>query len=143
MPLELTRPIAFLDVQSTGLNPQTAKIVSLAVVKLMPDGSRHSKYVIVDPDMPIPPAATAIHGVSDDDVVGKPMFKAYARSLADHLENCDLGGFGIERFGAPLFEAEMRRANVNFSLEDRSVVDAMSIFHMKEPRDMAAAYEIF
>ena len=99
MNLELTRPIAFIDVQSTGLDPATARIVALAVVKVMPDGERHSRSVSVDPGVPIPAGATAVHGITNDDVAGLPAFKAYASALADHLADCDIAGFGVERFG--------------------------------------------
>lgn len=143
MNLELTRPIAFIDVQSTGLDPATARIVALAVVKVMPDGERHSRSVTVDPGVPIPAGATAVHGITDDDVAGLPAFKAYASALADHLADCDIAGFGVERFGAPLLEAELRRSGVDFSLRDRAVIDAMAIFHKKEPRDLPAAHELF
>jgi DNA polymerase-3 subunit epsilon len=143
MNLELSRPIAFIDVQSTGLDPATARIVALAVVKIMPDGERHSRSVTVDPGVPIPPGATAVHGITDDDVAGLPPFKAYASALADHLADCDIAGFGVERFGAPLLETELQRAEVEFSLRDRAVIDAMAIFHKKEPRDLAAAHEVF
>ncbi len=143
MPLELTRPIAFIDVQSTGLDPATARIVALAVVKLMPDGERHSRSVTVDPGVPIPAGATAVHGITDEDVAGLPLFKAYAGALADHLADCDIAGFGVERFGAPLLEAELQRAGTDFSLRGRAVIDAMAIFHKQEPRDMAAAHEVF
>ncbi len=143
MNLELSRPIAFIDVQSTGLDPATARIVALAVVKLMPDGERQSRSVTVDPGVPIPAGATAVHGITDDDVAGLPAFKAYASALAEHLADCDIAGFGVERFGAPLLEAELRRAGVDFSLRDRAVIEAMAIFHKKEPRDFTAAHEVF
>ena len=143
MNLQLSRPIAFIDVQSTGLDPTTARIVALAVVKVMPDGERQSRSVTVDPGVPIPPGATAVHGITDEDVAGLPAFRAYASALASHLADCDIAGFGVERFGAPLLEAELRRAGAEFSLRDRAVIDAMAIFHNKEPRDFAAAHEVF
>ncbi len=143
MILELTRPLAFIDVQSTGLDPATARIVALAVVKVMPDGERQSRSVTVDPAVPIPAGATAVHGITDDDVAGQPLFKAYAGALADHLTDCDIAGFGVERFGAPLLEAELQRAGTDFSLRDREVIDTMAIFHKNEPRDFAAAHEVF
>lgn len=143
MNLELSRPIAFIDVQSTGLDPATARIVALAIVKVMPEGERHSRSVTVDPGIPIPAGATAVHGITDEDVAGLPAFKAYASALADHLADCDIAGFGVERFGAPLLEAELQRAGMEFSLRDRTVIDAMAIFHKKEPRDLAAAHEVF
>ncbi|SVE49928.1 uncharacterized protein METZ01_LOCUS502782, partial [marine metagenome] len=97
--LELSRPLAMLDVQSTGLNPSTARIVKLSVFRVDPDGTEQVKSVVVNPEISIPPGATQVHGISDLDVIGKPVFRAYARALADHLADCDLAGFGIERFG--------------------------------------------
>ena len=94
----------------------------------------------MNPRMPIPPGATEVHGIADEDVADAPVFAAYAKGLAEHLEGCDLAGFGVERFDAPLLVEEFKRCGVEFSLEGRAVVDAMAIFHRLEPRDLAAAY---
>ena len=141
--LELTRPLAVLDVQSTGLDPSNARIVKLSVLKVDPDGSEHVKSVVVNPGIPIPPGATQVHGISDLDVIDMPVFRSYARALADHLADCDIAGFGIERFGLPLLEAEFGRNGVEFDVSDRTVIDAMIIFHRLEPRNLASAYSRF
>ncbi len=141
--LELSRPLAVLDIQSTGLDPDTARIVKLSVLKINPDGSEHVKSVIVNPGIPIPPGATQVHGISDLDVMDSPVFRAYARALADHLEGCDLAGFGIERFGLPLLLAEFERNDVDFVSEGRAVIDAMTVFHRLEPRNLRSAYSRF
>ena len=141
--LELTRPLAVLDVQSTGLDPSNARIVKLSVLKVDPDGSEHVKSVVVNPGIPISPGATQVHGISDLDVIDMPVFWSYARALADHLEGCDIAGFGIERFGLPLLEAEFGRNGVEFDVSDRTVIDAMTIFHRLEPRNLASAYSRF
>ena len=141
--LELSRPLAVLDVQSTGLDSSNARIVKLSVLKVYSDGSEHAKSVLVNPEIPIPPGATQVHGISDLDVMDMPMFRAYARALADHLENCDIAGFGIERFGLPLLQAEFERNDVEFEISGRIVVDAMTIFHRLEPRNLASAYSRF
>jgi len=141
--LELTRPLGVLDVQSTGLDPLNARIVKLSVLKVDPDGSEHVKSVVVNPGIPIPPGATQVHGISDLDVIDMPVFWSYARALADHLEGCDIAGFGIERFGLPLLEAEFGRNGVEFDVSDRTVIDAMTIFHRLEPRNLASAYSRF
>ena len=141
--LELTRPLAVLDVQSTGLDPSNARIVKLSVLKVDPDGSEHVKSVVVNPGVPIPPGATQVHGISDLDVMDMPVFRSYARALADHLDGCDIAGFGIERFGLPLLEAEFERNGVEFNVSDRTVVDAMTVFHRLEPRNLASAYSRF
>ena len=141
--LELTRPLAVLDVQSTGLDPSNARIVKLSVLKVDPDGSEHVKSVVVNPGIPIPPGATQVNGISDLDVMDMPVFRSYARALADHLEGCDIAGFGIERFGLPLLEAEFERNGVGFNVSGRTVVDAMTVFHRLEPRNLASAYSRF
>ena len=141
--LELTRPLGVLDVQSTGLDPLNARIVKLSVLKVDPDGSEHVKSVVVNPGIPIPPGATQVHGISDLDVIDMPVFRSYARGLAEHLEGCDIAGFGIERFGLPLLEAEFGRNGVEFDVSDRTVIDAMTIFHRLEPRNLASAYSRF
>ena len=139
--LELERPLAFIDAASTGLDTRTARIVRLTVLKIDVDGNERTRTVLVNPGTPIPPGATEIHGITDDDVSEVPRFKAYARGLAEHLEGCDLAGFGVERFDAPLLVEEFRRAGVEFSLQGRAVLDAMAIFHRLEPRDLRAAYK--
>ena len=141
--LELSRPLAVLDIQSTGLKPDVARIVRLSVLRIDPDGSENVKSVIVNPGISIPPDATQVHGISDSTVVDKPVFRAYARGLADHLEGCDLAGFGIERFGLPLLQAEFKRNGVDFILTGRAVVDAMTVFHRLEPRNFSSAYSRF
>lgn len=141
--LELTRPIAIIDVQSTGVDPATARIVALGVLKIEPDGTEHLRSVRFNPGMPIPAGATAVHGITDEEVTEYPAFRSFATALASHLEDCDLVGFGIERFGAPLLQAEFRRAGTQFSLRSRRIIDTMAIFHKKEPRDFQAAYELF
>ncbi len=141
--LELSRPLAVLDVQSTGLDPDNARIVKLSVLRIDPDGTEHVKSVVVNPGIPIPPGATQVHGVSDLDVMDKPVFRAYARALVDHLEGCDLAGFGIERFGLPLLLAEFSRNDVDFVAEGRAVIDDMTVFHRLEPRNLRSAYTRF
>ena len=141
--LELIRPIAFVDLESTGVDPRSARIVRLSVLKLEPDGTERFRSELINPGQPIPPGATAVHGITDDDVADAPSFRSFARGLIEYLEGCDLAGFGIERFDLPLLEAELRRAGVPASFADRAVVDAMAIFHKLEPRDFRAAYARF
>ena len=141
--LQLSQPLAVLDVQSPGLDVDTARIVKLSVIRLDPDGSEQVKSVLVNPEMPIPRGATLIHGITDLDVIDKPVFRAYARSLANHIGGCDLAGFGIERFGLPLLLAEFERSGVEFLMKDRAIVDAMVVFHRLEPRNLASAYRQF
>ncbi len=143
MRLELKRPIVFVDVQSTGLDPKTARIVRLSTLKVEPDGARSHRRELIDPEAPIPPGATAVHGITDEDVLDRPPFRSFAGALKDYLGGVDLAGFGIERFAAPLLRAEFARAGVEMSFEDTIVIDAMTLFHRQEPRDFAAAYRRF
>jgi len=137
--LALRRPIAFIDLESTGIDPRSARIVRLSVLKLDPDGAERFRSELINPGGPIPPGATAVHGITDEDVADAPPFKAFARGLVEYLEGCDLAGFGIERFDLPLLEAELRRAGMPASFADRAIVDAMAVFHKLEPRDFRTA----
>ena len=141
--LELERPLAFIDAASTGLDTRTARIVRLTVLKIDPAGNERIRSVLVNPGTPIPPGATEVHGITDDDVSDAPNFRAYAKGLAEHLEGCDLAGFGVERFHVPLLVEEFGRSGVEFSLQGRVVLDAMAIYHRLEPRDLRAAYKRF
>lgn len=143
MRLKLKRPIVFLDVQSTGLDPKNARVVRLSTLKVDPDGMRSNRRELIDPESPIPPGATAVHGITDDDIEGRPPFRSFAGALADYLHGCDLAGFGVERFALPLLRAEFARSGIEFPFEDAVVIDAMALFHKREPRDFAAAYRRF
>lgn len=141
--LSLDRPLAIIDTDSTGLNPETARIVRISVLRLEPDGRRSLRSELVNPGLPIPQGANAVHGITDEDVANRPPFRSYARALAESLDDCDFAGFALERFHLPLLLAEFRRAGIDFSLENRAVVDAMSIYHRLEPRDFDAAYRLY
>ncbi len=138
--LKLERSIAFIDVETTGIRPRSDRIVELSVLRIQPDGSQEYKSHRVNPGVTIPPEATAIHGITDADVTGEPAFRQYAQSVRDFLEDCDIAGFNVIGFDLPFLEAEFQRAGVDFSHKDRQLVDSMVIFHMKEPRDLEAAY---
>jgi DNA polymerase-3 subunit epsilon len=141
--LNLKRPIVFLDVQSTGLDPKIARIVRLSTLKVDPDGTRSNRRELIDPEFPIPPGATAVHGITDNDIEGRPPFRSFAGALAAYLHGCDLAGFGVERFALPLLRAEFARAGIETMFEDAVVIDAMALFHKREPRDFTAAYGRF
>jgi DNA polymerase-3 subunit epsilon len=139
LPIQTDRPIAFFDIESTGTNIRTDRIVDLAIVKAMPDGTRETHTFRVNPGIPIPPEASRVHGIYDDDVKDCPTFKSIAKSVAALLEGCDLGGYNILRFDIPMLVEEFNRAEVPFSLDGRRIVDAQRIFHQREPRDLTAA----
>jgi DNA polymerase III subunit epsilon len=141
--LRLARPIVWLDLETTGLMLQKDRIVEISAIKEWPDGRFEERKRRVNPGMPIPPQATAVHGITDEDVRGEPPFERLAKGFAQFLEDADLGGFGVSRFDLPLLLAEFRRADVSFSLEGRSVIDAQVIFHRREPRDLAAACRFY
>ena len=141
--LKLRRPLAFIDLESTGTSPFSDRIVEIAILKTNPDGGEDFRCKRVNPGIPIPPEATAIHGITDADVASEPTFAAYARSLSGFLADCDIAGFNVSGFDLPMLEAEFRRAGVPFSREGRAVIDAMEIFHQKEPRDLAAAVRLY
>jgi DNA polymerase-3 subunit epsilon len=140
----LKRPLAVLDIEATGTNPRTDRIVELAIIKLVPpDGARETHVFRVNPDMPIPPEATAIHGIRDADVADAPRFRDLAPRLYRLLDGCDLGGYNVLRYDLPLLIEEFLRASINFPVGERKVVDAQRIFHKREPRDLKAALAFY
>jgi DNA polymerase-3 subunit epsilon len=139
---QLDRPLAFFDIESTGINPRADRIIELSVVKLLPPkGQQEVRTFVVNPGIPIPPESTAIHGISDADVAGKPLFKDLAAEIYRFLENCDLAGYNIIRFDIPMLIEEFLRASINFTMEGRRLVDAHRIYHKREPRDLKAALQ--
>ena len=129
--LKLERPLAFIDVETTGLKPFSDKIVELSILKVHPDGSEEYKSHRVNPGMPIPAEATAIHGITDADAAKEPAFRQYAKSICDFLDDCDIAGFNVIKFDLPFLEAEFARANVDFSRQGRFLVDSQIIFHQR------------
>jgi DNA polymerase-3 subunit epsilon len=138
--LRLERPVAFIDIESTGLSVSSDRIVELSVLKVQPDGTEEQKTKRFNPQIPISAEATSVHGITDEDVADEPYFRQFARALAETLEGCDIAGFGVRRFDLPLLEAELKRADVEFSREGRRVLDAMVIYHKLDRRNLAAAY---
>ena len=138
--LQFDRPLVFFDLETTGISAPHDRIVELTAIKLHPNGKRDVWTRRMNPGMPIPKSATEVHGIRDEDVAGEPGFPFYAEELRRFIADADLGGFGISRLDIPLLEAEFRRAGVEFSRRGRRIVDAQILFHMLEPRDLAAAY---
>ena len=141
--LLLRRPLATLDLETTGTDPSNDRIVEISILRLSLNGSEELLGRRVNPQVPIPPDASAVHGISDADVAGEPTFSELAVEIAAFLEDCDIAGFNVIRFDLPMLEAEFQRVGVDFSREGRSVVDAMAIFHQKEPRDLAGASKFY
>lgn len=142
-PLALTRPLAFIDLESTGLNPRLDRIVELALLRVTPEGEVLERVRRFNPGQPIPSEASRIHGITDADVAGEAPFAARARSLFRLLEECDLAGFNVRRFDLPMLLAEFRRVGIEFPIDGRRIVDVQAIFHREEPRDLSAAARFY
>ncbi len=138
--LKLDRPLVFLDLETTGLNPSKDRIVDITLIKTHPDGREESKTRLINPEMPIPKASAEIHGITDEKVASAPTFRQIARSFMEFLEDCDICGFSIKGFDIPMLEAEFRRAGVEFTRSGRYIIDTQVIFHKLNPRDLGAAY---
>ena len=141
--LKLTRPLAVFDIESTGTSPRKDRIIELAAVKLMPDGTEQTKTWLLNPTVPIPPETTAIHGITDEIVKDCPTFKERAREIFAFFEGCDLSGFNADRFDIPCLEEEFSRAGMNFAASSRKHVDVQRIYHRMEPRDLTAAVRFY
>lgn len=143
MNLQLKRPIAFLDLETTGVNLSSDRIVELAIVKIMPDGSQARKRRLINPQMKIPAVVSAIHGITDEMVKDAPTFKEIANDTKQFLDNCDLAGYNSNRFDWPLLMEEFLRSGLEFDINDRKMLDVQKIFHMLEPRTLTAAYKFY
>ncbi len=143
LPLKLKRPLAIVDLETTGLIVGHDRIIEVAVLKIHPDGKRTRYWSRVNPEMRIPREASMVHGIHNRHVRNKPKFKTVARKLMRILEFCDLAGFNIGRFDLPMLEEEFRRVGMEFSLDGRGIIDACQIFHINEPRDLSAAYRYY
>ena len=143
MKLQLTRPIAFIDLETTGINISTDRIVEIAIVKILPDGTRQVKRKLINPEMPIPPGSSAIHGITDDMVKEAPTFKQVANEVKQFIEHCDLGGYNSNRFDIPMLIEEFLRVDIAFTVDGRKLVDVQKVFHMMEQRTLSAAYKFY
>ncbi len=143
MTLNLKNPLVFFDLETTGINISKDRIVEISLLKVHPNGKEEIKTRRINPEMPIPPQSTAIHGITDEDVKDCPTFRQVAKSLADILEGCDIAGFNSSRFDVPMLSEEFLRAGVDFDPSKRKFVDVQIIFHKKEPRTLEAAYRFY
>lgn len=140
MDLKLRRSLAFLDLETTGINIVTDRIVEISVLKVSPNGNEEWFTTRVNPEMAIPPKSTAIHGIKDIDVAESPKFRDIAKRLAAFLEGCDLAGYNANKFDIPVLAEEFLRVNIDFDFRRRRYVDVQVIFHKKEQRTLSAAY---
>jgi DNA polymerase-3 subunit epsilon len=143
MELKLKNPIVFFDLETTGINVASDRIVEISWLKIMPSGQEVSYTQLVNPTIPIDPRATAIHGISDEDVKDKPTFKEIAKSLVREFEGCDLAGYNSNKFDIPLLAEEFLRAEVDFDMSRRKFIDVQVIFHKMEQRTLSAAYKFY
>jgi DNA polymerase-3 subunit epsilon len=143
MPLSLTRPLAFIDLETTGTNLAIDRIIEIAIVKIFPDGNRQVKRKILNPQMPISKSSSDIHGITNERVKECPTFKEVANELKQFIDNADLSGYNSNRFDVPLLIEEFLRAGITLDMRNRRMVDVQHIFHMMERRTLAAAYKFY
>lgn len=143
MKLNLSRPIAFIDLETTGINVASDRIVEICAFKIFPDGTKEIKTKRLNPTIPIPKESSEIHGIHDEDVKDAPTFKAISKNLAQFLENCDLAGYNSNRFDIPLLVEEFLRVDVDFDIKGRKLIDVQNIFHQMEQRTLIAAYKFY
>ncbi len=141
--LKLTKPLASIDLETTGVNPGTDRIVEIAIVKILPDGSRSVKRKLINPEMPIPKTSSDIHGITDEVVKDAPTFRQVAHELKQVLDGCDIAGYNSNRFDIPVLMEEFLRAQVEFDMKGRRLVDVQKIFHQMEQRTLSAAYKFY
>ena len=143
MPLQLSRPLAVIDLETTGVNLTIDRIVEIAIVKVQPDGNRIVKRKLVNPLMPIPKASSDVHGITDDMVKDAPSFKQIANEIRQFLDHCDMAGYNSNRFDLPLLVEEFLRAGLEFDMSNRHLLDVQKLYHMMEPRNLSAAYKFY
>ncbi len=143
MNLKLERPLVFFDLETTGTQIATDRIVEISILKVYPNGNKESNTWRVNPEIEIPENVVAIHGITNEMVVNEPLFKELAPKISKMIEGADLAGFNSNRFDIPLLAEEMLRAGVNFDMNDRKAIDVQVIFHKKEPRNLSAGYKFY
>lgn len=142
-PLKIDKPLVVFDIESTGTSPRKDRIIELAAIKVMPDGTEIEKCWLLNPTVHIPEETTAIHGIADDDVKDCPTFEDMKDDIFEFFRDCDVSGFNADRFDIPCIEEEFARVGMNFSSSSRRHVDVQRIYHRKEPRDLSAAVRFY
>lgn len=143
MVLQLKKPLAVFDLETTGTDIVEDRIIEISIVKMFPDQSIQTKTQLINPEIPIPNASSLIHGIYDEDVKNSPTFKHVAKDLKKFFDGCDLGGFSIIKFDVPILVEEFLRAELDFDLKNKQLVDAQRIFHLMEKRTLSAAYKFY
>ena len=143
MELNLKKPIIFFDLETTGTNITTDRIVEISMIKIMPNGEEKERTLRINPEMPIPAEATAVHHITDEDVANCRTFKEIAKDLAQSFVGCDIAGFNSNRFDIPMLDQEFQRVGVKFDFTKPRFIDVQTIFHKKEQRTLVAAYKFY
>lgn len=143
MAIQLKKPLAIIDLETTGINLGTDRIVEIAIVKVLPDGTRSVKRKLINPEIPIPKSSSDVHGITDEMVKDAPSFRQVAHELKQMLDGCDFAGYNSNRFDIPLLMEEFLRAQVDFDMKNRKLLDVQNIFHKMEPRTLSAAYKFY
>lgn len=143
MKLSLTRPLCFFDLETTGVNVAKDRVVEISILKIFPNGNKESKTWLVNPEMPIPPQTTAVHGITDEKVANEPTFKQLSKDIYSMIKGSDLAGFNSDRFDIPLLAEEMLRAEIDVDFKKHLTVDVQTIFHKMEKRNLSAAYKFY
>lgn len=141
--LSLRRPLAFIDLETTGVNVGSDRIVEISILKLLPGGNKEMRTWRVNPTIPIPKQSTDIHGITDEDVKDAPTFSELAHAIAQFIDNCDFAGYNSNKFDVPLLAEEFLRAGLDFDMRNRKLIDVQNIFHQMEQRTLVAAYRFY
>lgn len=143
MELALKRPLCFFDLETTGVHVAKDRIVEISILKVFPNGNKESKTWLVNPEMPIPPETTAVHGITDERVANEPTFKQLSSTIYDMIKGSDLAGFNSDRFDIPLLAEEMLRAGIDVDFKKQLTIDVQTIYHKMEKRTLSAAYAFY
>ena len=143
MELNLTRRIVFFELETTGINIATDKIVEISILKVFPNGNKESKTWLVNPEIEIPQGAIDVHGITNEKVVTEPTFKELASKVSEMIADADLAGFNSNRFDIPLLAEELMRVGIDFDMKNRKAIDVQVIFHKKEQRTLGAGYQFY
>jgi DNA polymerase-3 subunit epsilon len=143
MSLQLKRPLAFIDLETTGVNLSTDRIVEIAIIKVLPDGTKSVKRKLINPQMPIPKSSSDIHGITNEKVKDAPTFKQAANELKQFIDDSDFSGYNSNRFDIPLLMEEFLRVGITIDMTNRRMIDVQHIFHMMEKRTLGAAYKFY
>jgi DNA polymerase-3 subunit epsilon len=128
--IQLERPLVFIDVETTGVNIVTDRIIEIALIRINPDGKKDIKRKLINPEIPIPAQAIAIHGITNEMVKDAPTFKEVVNEITQFIQNCDLAGYNSNRFDIPIFAEEMLRTGISWKIEDAKLLDVQKIFHL-------------